>query len=324
MTSFRGAANDQPGAVLLESGTISLEFNGKTHGPRPIVGSVKNVEKGTAWAIGLGSIRVRFVADEPEAFTQRLIQEMIAVQESPAEFFENMYQIAPTVAEGMSTMSRLLDNITLTSKMLGEEPPDYSEAKQNLDILATRHQEFMERLAPRGWTFSRVVDRGIPVRFYRVAVKFIEVGSDPDDVDEWLATVVLDPSQLERVVEEISTLPVRAIWQWAFLSGEAAAATSAGLIGPAAEAWMTIAEGLWRDLRSWLGRSGHVLSERQPCESGADRAVTQSWESLVVAHDYMSQSAPRTLLEPIERAATSRHGMLHGRVAGAVAKRSRR
>jgi hypothetical protein len=32
----------------------------------------------------------------------------------------------------------------------------------------------------------------------------------------------------------------------------------------------------------------------------------------------MSQTAPRTLLEPIERAPTSRHGMLHGRIAGAV------
>lgn len=318
MTSFRGTANHRPAAVLLESGTISLEFNGKTHGPKPIVGSVKNLDKGTAWAIGLGSIRVRFVADEPEAFTQELVREMIAVQQSPGEFFENMYQMAPTVAEGMSAMSRLLDNITLTSKMLGEEPPDFSEARQNLEILATRHQEFMERLAPRGWTFSRVVDRGIPVRFYRVAVKFIEVGSDPDDVDEWLAPLVLDPSQLERVVEEISTLPVRAIWQWAFLSGEAAAATTAGLFGPAAEAWLTIAEGLWRDLRTWLGGQGTFYRKGNLASQALTERSTQSWESLVVAHDYMSQSAPRTLLEPIERAATSRHGMLHGRVAGAL------
>lgn len=133
VTSFRGTANDRSAAVHLESGRISLEFNGKTYGPRPIVGSVKNLEKATAWAIGLGSIRVRFVADEPERFTQELIQEMIAAQESPAEFFENMYQMAPTVAEGMSAMNRLLDNITLTSKMLGEEPPDYSETRKNLE-----------------------------------------------------------------------------------------------------------------------------------------------------------------------------------------------
>ncbi|MCH7901472.1 MAG: hypothetical protein IH818_11265 [Acidobacteria bacterium] len=88
MTSFEGKANDRPAKVTLQSGTVSVELNGKTHGPKPIVGSIKNLEKGAAWAIGLGSIRVRFVANDPETFTRQLIQEMIEAQESPAEFFE--------------------------------------------------------------------------------------------------------------------------------------------------------------------------------------------------------------------------------------------
>jgi hypothetical protein len=48
--------------------------------------------------------------------------------------------------------------------------------------------------------------------------------------------------------------------------------------------------------------------------------LTQSWESLVVAHDYMSRDLGRTIIEfePIERAPTSRHGLLHGRIAGIV------
>jgi hypothetical protein len=196
-----------------------------------------------------------------------------------------MYQMAPTVAEGMSAMNRLMDNIVLASEMLGEAAPDYSEARRNLEILATRHQQFMEHLAPRGWTFSRVVDRGFPVRFYRVAVGFIEAGSDPDDVDEWLAPLVLDRSNLERIVEEISTLPVTAIWQWAFLSGDAAAASTAGLFGPAAEAWMTIAEGLWRDLRTWLGGQGTSYRRGNLSDQALTERLTQSWESLVVAHD---------------------------------------
>lgn len=121
---------------------------------------------------------------------------------------------------------------------------------------------------------------------------------------EWLAPLVLDPSQLERIVDEISTLPVRTMWQWAFLSGEAAAATSAGLFGPAAEAWMTIAGGLWRDLRSWLGGQGTIYRKGNLANQSLTERLTQSWESLVVTHDYISQSAPRTPLEPIERAAT--------------------
>ncbi|MDF1595125.1 MAG: hypothetical protein P1T08_03335 [Acidimicrobiia bacterium] len=318
MMSFEGTANGLPAKVTLQSGKVSVELDDKTHGPKPIVGSVKNLDKGAAWAIGLGSIRVRFVANDPEAFTRQLIQGLIGAQESPAELFENMYQMAPTVAEGIASMSRLLENITLTSEMLGEEPPDYSDTKKNLELLASRHREFMERLAPLGWTFSRVLDRGVPVRFYRVAAKFIEVGSDPDDVDEWLAPLVLDSSELERVVGEVAALPVRAIWQWAFLAGEAATATNAGLFAVAAEAWITIAEGLWRDLRTWLGGQGTFYRKGDLVNQTLTERLTQSWESLVVAHDYMSRSVNRTMLEPIDRAPTSRHALLHGRIAGAV------
>lgn len=212
--------------------------------------------------------------------------------------------------DGNKSMSRLLDNITLTATILGEEPPDYSEAKRNLELLACRHREFMESLAPLGWTFSRVVDRGVPVRFYRVASKFVEIGSDADDVDEWLAPLVLDSWQLERVVGEVATLPVRAIWQWTFLAGEVAAATNAGLFAPAAEAWITIAEGLWRDLRTWLGGKGRFYRKGGLANQTLTERLTQSWESLVVAHDYMSRSVDRTMLEPLDRAPTSRPALL--------------
>jgi len=48
--------------------------------------------------------------------------------------------------------------------------------------------------------------------------------------------------------------------------------------------------------------------------------LTRSRESLVIAHDYMSREVRRTYLEPIEKAPTSRHALLHGRVAGALRK----
>ena len=52
------------------------------------------------------------------------------------------------------------------------------------------------------------------MRLYRVAEAFLANGADPDDVDDWLAPQVLEDSHLEMIVQDIATIPLKAIWQW--------------------------------------------------------------------------------------------------------------
>jgi hypothetical protein len=298
---------------------VTLEVDGRVHGPRPIKGSFTNEGKGQEWTIGLGTIRVRFIPDSPEAFNKALADATIASGVELPELLTMLTEQAPTFAEGIETMKRGLDNLALVQELAGGPRPDFSSAHESFDRMAAEHETFMQNFAERGWALSPILES--PWKLHVIAGKFLEIAGDRDAVDEWLADRVIEHQRSVDIVGEIATSPIRAIWQWAFLAGEATWAMTAGRWGAAATTLLPIAEGMWRDLRTWTGASTAKFYDKGSlADQRITETLTRSRESLVKAHDYMSQSVSRTYLEPVDPAPTSRHALLHGRVAGSIRK----
>jgi hypothetical protein len=229
----------------------------------------------------------------------------------------SLVEMSPTVADSGVMMNRSLDLIADISKAFGGTEPDFSEARESMERSVRQHAEFMEHLAPRGWALTEILDSP---KAHVIAVDFLTLAdADPDAVDDWLVDHVLQHPRSVEVVSDIARTPVRAVWQWAFVAGEAAQAMKIGMWGIAALTWLAVAEGMWRDLRKWLGASSASFYDKGKLKGQTlTETLMRSRESLVVAHDYMSQSVNRTYLEPTDLAPTSRNAILHGRVAGSL------
>lgn len=318
MTTFRGSFNGAPASVTVDRRELVLDFEGRLHGPRPVVGSIVNRDgKAGVWTIGLGSIRGQFEADDASGFTKAIVDVLITSGRDFPELMRAQVEMSPTVADSGVKMNRSLDLIAGISQAFGGSHPDFSEARESMERLVRQHAEFMEHLAPRGWALTEILDYP---RAHVIAVDFLTLAdADPDAVDDWLVDHVLRHPRSVEIVGDIARTPVRAVWQWAFVAGEATQAMKLGMWGTAAFTWLGVAEGMWRDLRKWLGASSANFYDKGKLNNQTLTAnLTRSRESLVVAHDYMSQSANRTYLEPTDLASTSRNALLHGRVAGSL------
>jgi hypothetical protein len=317
MTRFRGSFNGEPASVAVNGDELILEYRGRTHGPRPIVGSLVNQDgKGRIWTMGLGSIRGHFEAEEGSEFTKAITTALVGAGRDFPELMRILVEMSPTVADSGVMMNRGLDLIANISSTLGESEPGFSKARESMERLVRQHADFMEHLAPRGWALTEILENP---KAHVIAVKFLEHGGDPDGVDDWLVDHVLAHPRSVEIVGDIARTPVRAIWQWGFVAGEAAKAMRMSMWSTAAFTWLALAEGMWRDLRDWLGASSATFYDKGKLgKQTLTETLTRSRESLVVAHDYMSKSVRRTYLEPIEIAPTSRNALLHGRVAGSL------
>ena len=158
MAKLDGTVDGQrPASVTVDQGQVSLEVDGAMHGPKTIAGSVSNEDKGQVWTIGLGTIRAKFVPDDPSAFNQALSQEIAGTD--PAELTRSLFEMSPNVAEGVAAMNRLFDIIEQTSRVFGETPPDFTSVRESFDRLKRQHADFLQHLAPRGWAQSAILER---------------------------------------------------------------------------------------------------------------------------------------------------------------------
>jgi hypothetical protein len=319
MSSHQGTVDGRPAVVTLTPGQVSLGLDGRVHGPKSIQGSFTNEGKGEEWTIGLGTVRVRFVPDDSNAFNKALAEATIAAGVDMAGLLAMALEQARSFTDGIEATKNSLRNLSLLSEMGGGKRLDFAPALESLDRMGREHELFMQNFAGRGWALSPILEN--PWKLHVVAGKFLELGTDAEAVDDWLADEVIGHQRAIDIVGEIAAFPVRAIWQWAPLAGEAAWATVGGRWGAAATTWLPIAEGMWRDLRSWTGASkAKFYAKGALGNQRLTEILTRSRESLEEAHDYMSQSVSRTYLEPIDPAPTSRHALLHGRVAGTLRK----
>jgi hypothetical protein len=92
------------------------------------------------------------------------------------------------------------------------------------------------------------------------------------------------------------------------------------MYGLAAVGFLVIAEGMWGDLLSRFGNRWRSMYMKGGAvgEAAVTEAMTWSWESLVAAQETLGREVRRAYDEPTDPAPTSRHGLLHGRVAGAI------
>jgi hypothetical protein len=79
---------------------MTLEVCGRTHGPRPIEGSLVNEDgKGQVWILALGSIRGRFVANGSSEFTKAISEGLVSAGRDLPALMRTLVEMSPTVSD---------------------------------------------------------------------------------------------------------------------------------------------------------------------------------------------------------------------------------
>lgn len=305
----------------IENGQATMQVGEESFGPRPL-GTVLTLARQGAppeWIVGFGERRGPFVPDDENGLTQDLVRTLMS-RGDPAALMRFILDTAPTGRDALTRQQSLLGYYDVMARALGDQPFT-DRMRQSLDRLRERYEGFMELFAPQGWVFSETLQRE---GGYILAIHAEKRGGltvPPLTRDRWIAERLLKYADLTTLVGRVATFPVREVWRWAFLVADATRAALEGMYGPAAFSYLVVAEGMWGDLTARIGkRSWKSMFSKggRVGETAVAESLTWSWESLIVAQKIIERQVRGSHDEPVQPAPTSRHGLLHGRVAGAI------
>lgn len=321
MAEHRGTWDGSGCTLTIEDGQVTVEADGRTHGPRPIdtVLRLETPASPPEWTVGLGDRRGRFIPDDQKLFADDLTSAMIRTQD-PTDLIRWIVATSPNGTEAMRRARDHLDRLEVVAKVMGGA--GFTKGlRETLDRLEERYSGFLDLFAPRGWVASDVVLRE---GGYVLAVHAVKRGGlNPGGLwlDRFLADRLRRFGNTSLLVGRVATFPIQEVWRWAPTVGDAARALNMGLMAPAAFTLLSAAEGLWRDLQARFGSvSSAALFRKSEVVGSTPIAETMnwSWESLQIAQRVLAADLRDNHDEPVEPAPTTRHGLLHGRVAGAV------
>jgi hypothetical protein len=246
----------------------------------------------------------------------------VAMEEPPAfdtyaELIDWTFESSESVADALDSFDQQTRIFEFLEETLHARRTDLSRERARLTQLREHYELFHSQFAPRGWAMSPTVEKD---RGYILLGKAIGRGRiEPEEADRVLADRLYDHAFVERLISFLCMAPLRALWEWAPVAGDAAAAMSHRLALPAALSWLAIFEGMWKDLQPHLGRA----RPRQSLSRGYDlqnltEGLTFTRESLATVHSVLVTESLDAVLEPIDVAPTNRHALVHGNISGFI------
>jgi hypothetical protein len=142
-----------------------------------------------------------------------------------------------------------------------------------------------------------------------------------EQADVGLAEWLLEYVDFEDFLNRVASTPLHGVWRWTWVCAESTEATLERTGALATYGWLVAAEGMWRDLeahrigsrpKSFFGSSKKTRARR------FGKRLAWSEESVGAAQLLLGDQSREISDEPVQRAATNRHGFLHGNVAGII------
>lgn len=233
------------------------------------------------------------------------------------ELIDWTFESSESVADALDRFDQQTRIYEFIDQTLQGRRTDLSEHRVRLIRMRDRYELFHSQFAPRGWAMSPTIEKD---RGYILLGTAIGKGTvEPEEADRMLADRLYDHAFVERLISFLCMAPLQALWEWAPVAGDAAAAMRHRLALPAALSWLAIFEGMWKDLQPHLGRDRprQALSRLYDLQNLTE-GLTFTRESLATVHSVLVTEHLEAVVEPIEIAPTNRHALIHGNVSGFV------
>jgi hypothetical protein len=234
-----------------------------------------------------------------------------------AELIDWTFESSESVADALDRFDQQTRIYEFIHQTLHGQQADMSEQRVQLARMRDRYELFHSQFAPRGWAMSPTIEKDCGYILLGTAISRGTV--EPAEADRMLADRLYDHAFVERLISFLCMAPLRALWAWAPVAGDAAAAMRNRLALPAALSWLAVFEGMWKDLQPHLGRDRprQALSRRFDLQNLSE-GLTFTRESLATVHGVLVTENLEAVVEPIDIAPTNRHALVHGNVSGFV------
>ena len=235
---------------------------------------------------------------------------------SVSEMHRWLFATAPNIHTGIERLRGLTLRFGQLSRVTGR-PVDISDLLKTLDETERRTDLFHRLFAPRGWALSHSIQN---------SGMYLVVGAALDrdlisesQADQWLTDSLRKNDEVERLLNFLAVAPLRGLWAWLPPASDTAVAMRAGLNLPAALGWMTVAEGIWKEMQPLVGRERPSQFFTRSSEiQHLTESLTWTRESMAAVHQLLIERSDDIFVEPRDSAPTNRHGLVHGNVSGFV------